>query len=439
VLVSPSNVSFSFSSRLKTYCTNNQVEYEALLFSLELLNCMGVKHVKAFGDSRLVVQQVLEEYQCFDDTLNSYLEKCWSIIHSFDEFNIRHISIVENHKANNLAQDASGYWIKRGKFHNIENLITDIGPIPQVTDYPSEGSGPSRVTSKVLLIDSAGNEANVSDWRTPLVNYLRNPSVRMDKNIRRTTFKYVLMSDELYRRTVNDVLLKCLGPGDAILAMSEVHEGICGTHQSVPKMKWLLRRSGFYWPNMIADYFKYYKGCQVCQKFGDLQLVPAAELHPIIKPWPFRGWEFDFIGEIQPSSSKGHRFVLVATDYFTKWTEVVALKNMKNREVRNSAAHIIHIFGIPQTLTTDQGASFMSKEVHEFAELYRIKLLNSSPYYAQANGQAESSNRTLINLIKKKISDNPKHWHKILSEALWAHRISKHRATKVSPFELVYG
>jgi hypothetical protein len=41
----------------------------------------------------------------------------------------------------------------------------------------------------------------------------------------------------------------------------------------------------------------------------------------------------DFIGEIHPSSSKGHRFVLVATDYFTKWTEVVALKNMTHREV----------------------------------------------------------------------------------------------------------
>jgi hypothetical protein len=75
VLVSPSDVSFDFSSRLKTYCTNNQAEYEALLFGLELLNCMGVKHVKAFDDSQLVVQQVLEEYQCFDGTLNSYLEK----------------------------------------------------------------------------------------------------------------------------------------------------------------------------------------------------------------------------------------------------------------------------------------------------------------------------------------------------------------------------
>jgi hypothetical protein len=81
----------------------------------------------------------------------------------------------------------------------------------------------------------------------------------------------------------------------------------------------------------------------------------------------------------------------------------------------------------------------MSKEVRDFAELYKIKLLKSSPYYAQANGQAESSNKTLIKLIKKKIEENPRRWHEVLSEALWAHRISRHGATKVTPFELVYG
>ena len=73
-----------------------------------------------------------------------------------------------------------------------------------------------------------------------------------------------------------------------------------------------------------------------------------------------------------------------------------------------------------------------------FAESYKIKLLNSSPYYAQANGQAESSNKTLIKLVKKKIEENPRRWHEVLSEALWAHRISRHGATKVTPFELVY-
>jgi transposase InsO family protein len=148
----------------------------------------------------------------------------------------------------------------------------------------------------------------------------------------------------------------------------------------------------------------------------------------------------DFIGQIHPPSFKGHRLVLVATDYFTKWIEAVPLKNMTHREIIEFIIdHMIYRFGIPQILTIDQGTSFMSKEVREFAESYKIKLLNSSPYYGQANGQAESSNKTLIKLIKKKIKKNPRRWHEVLSEALWAHHISKHGATKVTPFELVYG
>jgi hypothetical protein len=80
----------------------------------------------------------------------------------------------------------------------------------------------------------------------------------------------------------------------------------------------------------------------------------------------------------------------------------------------------------------------MSHQVCEFAKSLKIKLLSSLPYYAQASGQAESSNKTLIKLIKKKIEENPKSWHELLSEALWAHHISKHSATKVTPFDLVY-
>jgi hypothetical protein len=69
----------------------------------------------------------------------------------------------------------------------------------------------------------------------------------------------------------------------------------------------------------------------------------------------------------------------------------------------------------------------------------KIKLLNSSAYYAQANGQAEASNKVLIKIIKKRIKDNPRRWHEKISEALWTHTISRHGATKVTPFELVYG
>jgi transposase InsO family protein len=221
--------------------------------------------------------------------------------------------------------------------------------------------------------------------------------------------------------------------------MVEVHEGICGTHQSAHKIKWLLHHAKFYWLTMLNDYFRYYKGCESCQNFGDVQLAPAAMLHPIIKPRPFCGWPLDYVRQIHHASSKGHRFMLVTTDYFTKWTEVVPLKNRCIKVIHFISEHIIHRFGIPQTLTVDQGSSFMSHQVREFAESLNIKLLSSSPYYTQANDQAKSSNKTLIKLIKKKIEENPKTWHKVLSEALWAHRIFKHSATNVTPFELVYG
>jgi hypothetical protein len=150
----------------------------------------------------------------------------WRIQHS------THIQ-VENCRANNLAQDASGYQIKRGRFHNTENLITSAAPNSQVSDHRGVGTGSSDVARKVLLIDSAGNKVDAMDWRTYIINYLWNPSVRTDKNVQRTTFKYVLMSDKLYCRTVNDVLLKCLGPGDAVLAMTEVHVEICGTWKGI--------------------------------------------------------------------------------------------------------------------------------------------------------------------------------------------------------------
>jgi hypothetical protein len=80
----------------------------------------------------------------------------------------------------------------------------------------------------------------------------------------------------------------------------------------------------------------------------------------------------DFIGQIHPSSLKSHCFMLVATDYFTKWTKAVPLKNMAHKEVIEFITeHIIHRFAIPQTLTMDQGTSFTSGQVFEFVDSYK--------------------------------------------------------------------
>jgi hypothetical protein len=79
-----------------------------------------------------------------------------------------------------------------------------------------------------------------------------------------------MLDNTLYRQTIDGLLLKCLDSDQSKIAMGEVHEGIYGTHQSAHKIKWLLRRAGFYWPTMLNDCFRYYRGCESCKKFGDV-------------------------------------------------------------------------------------------------------------------------------------------------------------------------
>jgi hypothetical protein len=260
------------------------------------------------------------------------------------------------------------------------------------------------------------------------------------KRIRYKAMKYVLIGDDMFYRTLEGLLLKCLVPTEVNRLLHEVHEGAYGTHQLTHKMKWLIRRLGYYCPTMLEDSFKYYKGCQTCQRFRKIQMVPVSVMNPIIKPWPFRGWGMDMIGKINPPSSKGHQYILAITDYFTKWVEAIPMKSVTSKDVVNFIKeHVIHRFGIPQTITTDGGSVFISEKFRKFTTDMGIKLIRSSSYYAQANGQAEASNQSLIKLIKRKIDEHPRRWHEVLSEALLAHRISCHGAKKTSPYHLVYG
>ncbi|KAK2436930.1 protein NYNRIN [Trifolium repens] len=205
-------------------------------------------------------------------------------------------------------------------------------------------------------------------------------------------------------------------------------------------MKWLLFRRGFYWPSILKDCIEFAKSCQECQRHAGIQHVPASELHSIVKPWPFRGWALDLIGEIRPASSKNQRFILVGIDYFTKWIEAIALPKVDQETVISFIQnHIIYRFGLPETITTDQGTVFVGQKMQDFANEAGFKLLTSTPYYAQANGQVEAANKIIIGLIKKHIAQKPKNWHNTLNQVLWACRNSPKESTNSTPFRLTYG
>jgi ribonuclease HI len=226
VRVSPRGAIFEQSIRLEYFYTNNQAEYEAIMLGLQILSSMGVKSVKVFGDSLLVVQQIAKVFQCFDGSLNAYLDKCLKIIALFDDCTVQHVSRDENTSTNDLVQQASDFRSNRGKFDFLKEADvpvcqtgqSDFQPMHSATVCSAEPSSakPDVPVSetKGFGISSISDEASKmttadpDDWRTPLIRYLENPGHIVDRKVQ--VLKYVVLGNTFYRRTIDGLLLRCL-------------------------------------------------------------------------------------------------------------------------------------------------------------------------------------------------------------------------------------
>ena len=112
---------------------------------------------------------------------------------------------------------------------------------------------------------------------------MANPSAQVDYKLKQKALKYVLIDDDMFRRSQEGVFLKCLNKDEALKVIGELHEGMCGAHKFGSNMKWLISQYRYYWPTIIADYIAYAEGCEAYQLHGPIQRVPAEELHAIIK------------------------------------------------------------------------------------------------------------------------------------------------------------
>ncbi|XP_050222312.1 uncharacterized protein LOC126672403 [Mercurialis annua] len=422
-IVTPLGTSYQLSFRLQFECTNNQAEYEALIFGLEILAELGAKTINVKGDSLLVIKQVTGEFKCESELLVRYCNKAKHLIEGFQDTRMEYTERADNVVANDLAQHGSGYKT---------NLCLDTIE----RDMPNLHTGGITIDERIF---SAYQLDVNQDWRIEVLSWFEKPD-HTNRRLRTLALNYVVLAGELYKKGFEGLLFRCIGPKEAMLAMAEVHEGIAGAHQAGPRMRWLIHKYGFYWPKMEQDCIRYAKGCEACQKAGPIQHVPAEELHSIIKPWPFRGWVVDLIGKIYLGSSDGHTFVIIATCYFTKWVEAKPLKSPTQEAViKFFKEYIVHRHGLPESITTDQGTMFTGGDIVWWASQMKVKMLHSTPYYAQANGQAEATNKAIKLIVQKMIEENPRQWHVLLSEAVWANRTSQKSATGTSPFRLVYG
>ena len=163
-------------------------------------------------------------------------------------------------------------------------------------------------------------------------------------------------------------------------------------------------------------------------------------LNPISVEAPFQQWGLDFIGEINPNSSGQHKWILTATDYFTKWIEATPTRRATKEVIMDFIENNIFVrFGCPRQIVNDNAPAFKSKKMINFCHKYHIRPNHSTAYYPQGNELAKSSKKILVRVIKKLLEDNKNSWHTKLKYSLWADRISTKRATSMSPFQLVYG
>ncbi|KAL6291692.1 hypothetical protein ACE6H2_009202 [Prunus campanulata] len=434
VFITPSGGLIPYSFSLMTLCSNNIAEYEALIIGLEIALEMSINCLHAFGDSQLIVKQLNGQYAVKNENLVPYNERAKYLMTQFQDIQIAHIPRSENDKADALANLAASLSLPEER--DIQVTVGERHLLPPAFDRLRENHEVNIVT--VYEIEEG------PDWRQSMIDFLQHGKLPTDPrkriDIRRRANRFLYLNDTLYKRSFDGILLRCLSKQEATTALLETHGGICGAHQSGPKLAAQLKRLGYYWPTMVQDAMKFSNTCKACQLHGDFIHQPPLPLHPTILSWPFDTWGLDVIGIIKPKSSRQHQYILAATDYFSKWAEVVPLKAVKADDVANFIrTHIIHRYGVPSKIISDNALYFKCKTMVKLCDKYNIRHSFSASYNPQSNGQAEAFNKVLCNILKKMVSGTKKDWHERLPEALWAYRTTVRTATGCTPYSLVYG
>ena len=139
-------------------------------------------------------------------------------------------------------------------------------------------------------------------------------------------------------------------------------------------------------------------------------------------------------------TQRGNRYLLVVTDYFTRWVEAFALPDQKSETVARALVDgVITRHGVPHILHSDQGGNFESNVIKGLRRILDMDKVRTSPYHPQCDGLVERLNRTIIDMLAKYCSKNSRDWDLWLQVVVGAYRSAPHSSTGYSPAELVYG
>jgi transposase InsO family protein len=193
---------------------------------------------------------------------------------------------------------------------------------------------------------------------------------------------------------------------------------------------------------VVADATRIVRSCQGCQFYARQTHLPAQALQTIPITWSFTVWGLDLVGPLQKAPG-GFSHLLVAIDKFSKWIEVRPLTSIRFEQAVAFFTNIIHRFGVPNSIITDNGTQFTGKKFLDFCEDHHIRVGWVAVAHPMTNGQVERANDMILQGLKPRIYNDlnkfSKRWMKELPSVVWSLRTTLSRATSFSPFFLVYG
>jgi transposase InsO family protein len=201
-------------------------------------------------------------------------------------------------------------------------------------------------------------------------------------------------------------------------------------------------RQGFYWPTAVADATRIVRTCQGCQFYAKQTHLPAKALQTIPITWPFAVWGLDLVDPLQ-KAPEGFTHLLVAIDKFSKWIEVRPLNSIRSEQAVAFFTNIIHRFGDPNSIITDNDTQFTGRKFLDFCEDHHIRVDWAAVAHPMTNGQVERANGMILQGLKPRIYNDlnkfGRRWMKELPSVVWSLRTTPSRATGFTPFFLVYG
>ena len=197
---------------------------------------------------------------------------------------------------------------------------------------------------------------------------------------------------------------------------------------------------GLWWEQITPDVLDYCKKCDICQRTGRPTVADMMPRVNIVPLEAFMKWGIDFMGPFKKVTQRRNKYIIVATDYVTKWAEAKALPdNTAKSTAWFLFDQVIARFGCPLEIVSDQGTHFINEVIEYLTQKLMIKHRKSTPYYPRSNGLAESTNKTLKGILTKIVQQEPHNWDRKLISALWAYRTAYKVTTNQTPFRLAYG